>query len=182
MDREEKNKKNEEIKNLIKEKKELIIKELEELKKLENKYNKENESDLAILLFFDNITDPINIGEKDYNFNQKYQSIYYYADLNTIKIKVDYGFSKDVPNTVDLRDSFEDLKVSKFWPDNLSFNFINEINASAVIMKNVIAELLLENKFNSWNDVRTYIFKNKENVSKQIKEHINEYKEKNLKK
>ncbi len=170
----EKLKKKEELNNLIERKKILIEKQKKQLEELEIKYTKLHELELPILLFSVDMIPVSSNYYKEVKLESQYLYIYYYPEFNKIETIIESSFPKLLPYTIDLRKQFERIGVPKSSIGNPYFNYIEEISDAALIIYRIINNILGNNYFNSWQEVRKYLDENMEVISFQIENGVND--------
>ena len=141
---------------------------------LEGEYDKLKEMELPILLFITKINPEEIYQEKDYEFNYRYQNVYYFPDLNIIKTNIEYGSMNILPNTIDLTDSFKDLGIPKTSMRTCFGDYYEIINKASIIVRNILGNILENNAINSWNELRNYMVSNKDEISFKIKQELDE--------
>ena len=173
MDRLEKIRNLEELQQAITKKKELISMHENQLKLLEEKYKQESISELPILLFSVDITLPMPDDESDYD----YCYFYYFPDFDNIKVLIGNYEKKLLPNTIDLRESFKNIKIpERVWPENPFIEYTNETQIGLDVIKAIIDSILNNNSINSWTELKEYILLNIDIINEKIKELISHMK------
>lgn len=141
---------------ILKERKLVLLHE-EKLKLLEEKYKRESVSELPILLFSVDTTLPMPDDDEDY----EYRYLYYYPDLNDIKIIIGDYKKKLLPNTLDLRDKFDNMGIPKrFWPGDPFIEYYQIVDKTVQFLKNVIEKIYLNNSINSLNELKEFMLNN----------------------
>lgn len=155
MDRTEKIIRVNTLKELIKQKKLLLKKEQTELNLLQKKYEKENESELPILIFIIDESYPM---PDDYT-DCEYEYVYYCPDLDNIQCIMRHGYNELLPNTVDLRELFEEINMPKrIIPGSaLSSEHCSKVDQAVLLLKRKIDELFDTHNINSWYELGTYL-------------------------
>ena len=161
------------LQKLIQRKKRLISKRQEELQELEKEYSKERESECSILMFSFDTTCPMPDDESEYT----YQYIYYLADLNIFEyISTDFlrlSLPRDA-NIIDFRDSFKGMGIPKScWPENPYIKYYDLIKRAAIILKEIIDNILENNQIDSWKELHSYIKCNRGEIDSQVKKLLN---------
>lgn len=141
------------LKKAINEKEKHIGEQKEELKMLRDEYNKEQESELPILLFQIDETLPMPDDERDWCF----ENVYYCPDIDEIKCIVEHKREKLLPNAIDLRKNFEDFGIPKEkWPGG-AYEYSDSIQNAIAVLKAKINDLIASVDMNSWNDLGKHL-------------------------
>lgn len=141
------------LKKAINEKEKHIEEQKAELKMLRDECNKEQESELPILLFQIDETMPMPDDERNWNF----ENVYYCPDIDEIKCIVEHKREKLLPNAIDLRKDFEDFGIpKKKWPGG-SYEYSDSIQNAIAILRAKINDLVISVDMNSWNDLGEHL-------------------------
>lgn len=164
MDRQSKILRLKSLEELIK-KQELVVSERKlavenakkDLDKLNQKYQKENVSELPILLFLINKTLPMPDDIDDWEF----EYIYYCPDLDKVIYSSRHRSNEMLPNTIDLRSLFINFGMpERIWPRRADAKIIDE---AVQVLKEQIEEIFSNYEINSWEELGRHLGALKEN-------------------
>lgn len=144
-------------------KKEIRQKE-KELRELKAQYDAENVSELPILLFCIDQTIPMPDDERDY----EYQYIYYCPDLDDVRCFTKHKRNEFLPNTIDLREQFENLGIPKrVWTADAYNQYYSIVMQAVSILESQIEGLFQSNVIKSWSDLGNLLTKGKKEKGKE---------------
>lgn len=126
-----------ELKEAIRQKRELIKQEQQKLEKLENKFrNKdmENNSEYPILLFLVDQTPPMWDDTQDW----ERAFIYYFPDYDATKCIIRHRVDELLPNTIDMRESFKSLGMpERVFPGDAYHDYYDIVQKAVAILQPV---------------------------------------------
>lgn len=139
----EKKTKIEALENLIFKKKQQTEKNTKALEILELEYKRLNKSVMPMLLF---------VYQDD--INSKFNYIYYCPDLDSVKLESSEKENSFLENTLDLREKFNDLVISK---EDISFLDSKVIQVAINNVKSIINDAINFGLVKSWDEVRDFL-------------------------
>lgn len=139
----EKKTKIEALENLIFKKKQQTEKNTKALEILELEYNRLNKSVMPMLLF---------VYQDD--INSKFNYIYYCPDLDSVKLESSVKENSFLENTLDLREKFNDLVISK---EDISSLDSKVIQVAINNVKSIINDAINFGLVKSWDEVREFL-------------------------
>ena len=139
----EKKTKIEALENLIFKKKQQTEKNTKALEILELEYKRLNKSVMPMLLF---------VYQDD--INSKFNYIYYCPDLDSVKLESSVKENSFLENTLDLREKFNDLVISK---EDISSLDSKVIQVAINNVKSIINDAINFGLVKSWDEVREFL-------------------------
>lgn len=139
----EKKTKIEALENLIFKKKQQTEKNTKALEILELEYKRLNKSVMPMLLF---------VYQDD--INSKFNYIYYCPDLDSVKLESSVKENSFLENTLDLREKFNDLVISK---EDISSLDSKVIQVAINNVKSIINDAINFGLVKSWDEVRDFL-------------------------
>lgn len=139
----EKKTKIEALENLIFKKKQQTEKNTKALEILELEYKRLNKSVMPMLLF---------VYQDD--INSKFNYIYYCPDLDSVKLESSEKENSFLENTLDLREKFNDLVISK---EDISSLDSKVIQVAINNVKSIINDAINFGLVKSWDEVRDFL-------------------------
>jgi hypothetical protein len=139
----EKKTKIESLENLIFKKKQQTEKNTKALEILELEYKRLNKSVMPMLLF---------VYQDD--INSKFNYIYYCPDLDSVKLESSEKENSFLENTLDLREKFNDLVISK---EDISSLDSKVIQVAINNVKSIINDAINFGLVKSWDEVRDFL-------------------------
>lgn len=139
----EKKTKIEALENLIFKKKQQTEKNTKALEILELEYKRLNKSVMPMLLF---------VYQDD--INSKFNYIYYCPDLDSVKLESSVKENSFLENTLDLREKFNDLVISK---EDISSLDSKVIRVAINNVKSIINDAINFGLVKSWDEVREFL-------------------------
>lgn len=139
----EKKTKIEALENLIFKKKQQTEKNTKALEILELEYKRLNKSVMPMLLF---------VYQDD--INSKFNYIYYCPDLDSVKLESSVKENVFLENTLDLREKFNDLVISK---EDISSLDSKVIQVAINNVKSIINDAINFGLVKSWDEVRDFL-------------------------
>ena len=139
----EKKTKIEALENLIFKKKQQTEKNTKALEILELEYKRLNKSVMPMLLF---------VYQND--INSKFNYIYYCPDLDSVKLESSEKENSFLENTLDLREKFNDLVISK---EDISSLDSKVIQVAINNVKSIINDAINFGLVKSWDEVRDFL-------------------------
>ena len=139
----EKKTKIEALENLIFNKKQQTEKNTKALEILELEYKRLNKSVMPMLLF---------VYQND--INSKFNYIYYCPDLDSVKLESSEKENSFLENTLDLREKFNDLVISK---EDISSLDSKVIQVAINNVKSIINDAINFGLVKSWDEVRDFL-------------------------
>ena len=119
------------------------------LKSLENELARERIPECPILLLITKETIQNTSNENDC----EYIYVYYYADINEVHYVVHKSPEEFLPNYVDMRDFFKEMKWPETIPSNKDAYFDKILDHVIFTLKYIINELCKSNTTNTWKDI-----------------------------
>ena len=139
----EKKTKIEALENLIFKKKQQTEKNTKAIEILELEYKRLNQSGMPMLLF---------VYQDD--INSKFYYIYYCPDLDSVKLESSVKENSFLENTLDLREKFNDLVISK---EDISSLDSKVIQVAINNVKSIINDAINFGLVKSWDEVRDFL-------------------------
>ncbi len=119
------------------------------LEKLKKKLSEEYISECPILLFVVNETIPMP-DDDDY----EYEYVYYCPDMDVVEYTRKHFPSQFLPNFIDMRDFFKDMKMPKrLFPGNIRSGHKYIVDYSVDTLKHIIDDLFDSGIINSWQEL-----------------------------
>lgn len=145
------------LEELVKKQKMIVAKEEKKLQFLEKKLKKEEMSESPILMFK---IDETMEGPKDIIVH-KYECIYYFPDLDTIKTITTYHHCDYLPNYIDMTEYFKDIDIpTKKYIYRIEMDQ-DKLDYATEQIRKIINFILATEYINNWNELPEKLNKNK---------------------